>query len=669
MKGNHNFLILILSAIFFAGTIFAITEVYAQQLQYKIASEISIPDSNMAIQTVQDKYNKLAGAAFRDGSVRIIIELDTDFQLEGKLRSEQAKMDQRERIKGIQNSVMQTLPTDGVISHYDFKYTPYTAITVNNAALDRLVSSPLVKSFHEDKIDKPLLDVSVPLIGADLVHASGFDGTGNAVVIIDTGVDKAHLFFDDGLGGNRIVSEACYTLVAQCPGAVTDLTGPGSGVPCSNSECDHGTHVAGIAAGNDLIDPFFSGVGKGADIIPIQVFSEFFTGAECGGPPPCIGAFVSDQIKALERVLELDGLGFDIASVNISIGGSTPFTAPCDSDPRKLIIDDLRLAGIATVIASGNNDFEDALSSPACISSAISVGSTTVDSHGSGLPNDSVSFFSNSAFFLDLLAPGHFIGSSVPGDAFAFFAGTSMAAPHVAGSFAILREANHTASVDDILMALKDTGISILEPEGGITKPRIQLDAALTLLEVQLFCNRPLSDFDNVIMGTAGDDRLSGTPGDDLIDGKGGNDSIKGNDGNDCLIGGDGADRISGGNGNDYLQGDAGADSLNGGPGDDFLTGGTGNDKISGAEDNDEIHGGDGNDQLKGGDGIDMLFGEGDDDILSGGAGNDSLDGGAGDDSILGRSGDDSMFGGTGSDVCDGGLGTDTADLECEIAY
>ena len=705
MKENHNLIfILILSTVFFAGTIFVIAEVHAEQSPSTTAREINIPPSNgteiqqsssttareinippsndTEIQTIQEKYNKLALAALRDGRVRIIVELDIDFQLEGKLRSEQEKMDQRERIKGIQNSVMQTLPTDGLISRYDFKYIPYVAVTVNKDALDQLLSSPLVKSFHEDKIEKPTLGASIPLIGADDVFTSGFDGTGKIVAILDTGVDKTHSFFSDGAGGNRIVSEACYTEdipafgTFGCPdgddvGGADDAeeTGPGTAAPCTASGCFHGTHVAGIAAGNDLADPTFSGVARGADIIAIQVFTTFTKAGDCfPDSAPCIGAFVSDSMKGLERVLELDGLGFDVTSANLSLGGGK-FFAPCDSDPRKSIIDDLRLAGIATVISSGNNDFEDALSAPACISSAISVGSTTVDSHGSGLPDDSVSTFSNSAFFLDLLAPGQVILSSVPGGAFGLVSGTSMAAPHVAGAFALLKQAVPTASVDDILVALKTTGIPVLEPEGGITKPRIQLDDALTLLESQPYCNRSLSDFDTIIIGTAGNDRISGTSGDDLIDGRGGNDHIKGNDGDDCLIGGDGNDRLSGGNGNDHLQGNAGDDSLNGGPGEDVMSGGAGNDRMSGGPDNDEIDGGDGDDHLTGRDGNDLLFGDGDNDILSGGPGNDTIDGGSGDDNLLGRTGDDDMFGGTGSDVCVGGSGTDTADVECEIVF
>ena len=182
------------------------------------------------------------------------------------------------------------------------------------------------------------------------------------------------------------------------------------------------------------------------------------------------------------------------------------------------------------------------------------------------------------------------------------------------------------------------------------------------------FCDRPIGDFDNVIIGTAGDDRLSGTSGDDLIDGKGGNDSLKGNAGNDCLIGGPGSDKLSGGSGNDYLQGDDGADSLAGGSGDDFILGGAGNDRISGGLGNDELHGGAGDDQITGRDGSDSLFGDGDNDILSGGDGNDTLNGGDGNDAVLGRTGNDGLSGGAGSDICIGGSGINTADTTCEIS-
>ncbi|UCG06665.1 MAG: S8 family serine peptidase, partial [Desulfobacterales bacterium] len=187
--------------------------------------------------------------------------------------------------------------------------------------------------------------------------------------------------------------------------------------------CDHGTHVAGVAAGLNAVsrDPTFDGVAKGADIIAIQVFSKF-TGSNCSPlPSPCALSWISDQIQGLERVYALRNT-YKIAAVNMSLGGGR-YTSPCDSQPHKAIIDNLRSSGIATVIASGNNGYTDALSSPACISTAVSVGATEKD--------DDVASFSNSATFLDLLAPGVSIRSSVPNTktSYARFSGTSMAAP------------------------------------------------------------------------------------------------------------------------------------------------------------------------------------------------------------------------------------------------
>jgi hypothetical protein len=73
---------------------------------------------------------------------------------------------------------------------------------------------------------------------------------------------------------------------------------------------------------------------------------------------------------------------FNIAAVNLSLGSSDVFTSPCDSSATKAIIDQLRAADIATVIASGNESSTVGLSAPACISTAISVASTTDGTSG-----------------------------------------------------------------------------------------------------------------------------------------------------------------------------------------------------------------------------------------------------------------------------------------------
>ena len=119
------------------------------------------------------------------------------------------------------------------------------------------------------------------------------------------------------------------------------------------------------------------------------------------------------------------------------------------------------------------------MAAPACISSAISVGAT--DSSDS----DAVSNYSNSATFLSLLAPGSTISSSIPGGGYTDKDGTSMAAPHVAGAWALMKQAYPAATVDEILDSLRSTGPSITDTKQGctsLTKKRINVNEAYTLM-------------------------------------------------------------------------------------------------------------------------------------------------------------------------------------------
>jgi subtilisin len=353
-----------------------------------------------------------------------------------------------------------------------FRTIPFLALEVERDALAVLETSSFVLGVSEDFLDAPFLAQSAPLVEAAQAWAAGFDGTGWMVAILDTGVDNVHPFLS-----GKVVEEACFSLNGSCPDGSTTQIGPGAGIPCTYavSGCRHGTHVAGIAAGQG---ESFSGVAKGAGLIAIQVFSRF-TGPNCAGQieDPCALSFVSDQIAGLEHVYGL-GASLQIASVNMSLGGGR-FTnqESCDAAnvPRKAAIDNLRSFDIATIASSGNEGFIDGFGAPACISTTVSVGSTT--------KNDSIIFFSNSASFLSLLAPGVSIFSSLPNGLFGVQSGTSMAAPHVAGAWAILRQSFPAATVSEVLDALQGTGLPITDPRNGVTVSRIQILQALNSLE------------------------------------------------------------------------------------------------------------------------------------------------------------------------------------------
>ena len=119
--------------------------------------------------------------------------------------------------------------------------------------------------------------------------------------------------------------------------------------------------------------------------------------------------------------------------------------------------------------------YANAVASPGCISTAVTVGSSTDGSGGTTV--DKVSTFSNSASMVDLLAPGQWIYASVATNdtAYANYQGTSMATPHVAGAFALLKSVDNTMSINEMLGILKSTGKNITDTKNGLTKPRIDV--------------------------------------------------------------------------------------------------------------------------------------------------------------------------------------------------
>ena len=363
---------------------------------------------------------------------------------------------------------------------YQYSEFPLVAIEVNRNALQGLMRSPRVVGIMEDIPQPVALDNSLPVIGADQVHALGLDGTGYTVGILDTGIDPNHEFV-----AGRVVSEACYSTPSttasdnESTTCNNGTTGAGSAsiydTGCMNGSttmCDHGMHVAGIAAGDGtgLASPApAAGVAPGADIIAIRVFTRFGNSSDCApSSAPCVLSYPSDQISGLNRIYALRNT-YVIAAVNMSLGGGQNASA-CDSDTRKTPIDNLLAAGIATVISAGNNGYSASVGAPGCISTAVTIGATD--------NSDNIASFSNRGTLLDLFAPGMGIISSVANDGYGSKSGTSMSAPHVTGAWAIMRQAFPSYTPAQILARLQNTGVPITDAN-NVIRSRIDLLAAM----------------------------------------------------------------------------------------------------------------------------------------------------------------------------------------------
>lgn len=431
----------------------------------------------------------LHAKARAQGSVRVLVELAPDATLRA-LQQElapppldattprrvhkplpAARVEVRaEAIARLRERLLTRLAARDVRTARAYRHLPLLALEVTPDGLDSLASHALVQSLREDGVRLPQLSSTLPVIGAAQAWSLGADGAGQNVAVLDTGVDAQHPFL---LG--KVIAEACYSTTFAPHGASALCaprggTGAGAGAPCSGlSACDHGTHVAGIAVGDN---GSFTGVAPQAGVIAVQVFSRFDNPSFCGASNPCLLAYDSDVIGAMDHIFSLRDT-HAIAAANLSLGGGLyASNTECDNSfsGYRQAFNNLRAAGIAPVVAAGNGSGATALAAPGCLSGAIAVGATS--------DADSVQSWSNSASWLSLLAPGVSVYSAIPGGGYANKSGTSMATPHVAGAFAALRSARPQAGMESLLAALIGQGTPVADGRNGFAHPRIRLDAA-----------------------------------------------------------------------------------------------------------------------------------------------------------------------------------------------
>ncbi len=297
--------------------------------------------------------------------------------------------------------------------------SPTEVLSDTLLAVDTAVVTGPVASWGIEKINAPAV-----------WHGLGVDGSDVTVAIMDTGVDWQHPDLTENYRGNQGDT-------VDHSGSWYDAVFPTNTVPIDN--LGHGTHVAGTAVGHNGI-----GVAPGANWIAVNVADPY--------------GFIweSDVHRGFEWLLAPNGnasLAPDV--VNNSWGGSVPNT---------LFVDDiaaLQAANIKVIFSAGNSGpYTGTVGYPAGYPDVLAVGASD--------ERDEVAWFSSRGPSAQtdqpkpwLVAPGRQIWSAQPDGAYALYNGTSMAAPHVAGTVALLLSASPNLTRAEVNEILAETAVPL----------------------------------------------------------------------------------------------------------------------------------------------------------------------------------------------------------------
>jgi serine protease len=290
------------------------------------------------------------------------------------------------------------------------------------------------------------------------------------VAVIDTGILSGHPDIQGSpnlLPGIDLITDSA--VANDGDGRDTDPTDTGDavergecgdflGIPVPDRDLPsswHGSHVAGtVGVGRTDDDTGVAGVAWRVGIVPVRVLGK------CGGS-------TTDIADAIRWAAGLDVPGVaPIASparvVNLSLGGR----GPCDGSPAmQRAIDDAVAAGTTVVVAAGNEAQDASGFTPAGCRNVISVAAG--DREGK-----LVLRYSNFGAAVDLMAPGGDVARDSDGNGqidgvlsfveggYAYYNGTSMAAPHVAGVAALLLARRPGLSPTEIEAELKSHALA-----------------------------------------------------------------------------------------------------------------------------------------------------------------------------------------------------------------
>jgi subtilisin family serine protease len=375
--------------------------------------------------------------------------------------------------RAVQTRISTFIPGARVRWHYSTVLNGMSVV-VPAGDVRRLASVPGVEQVWPNVRYHSLVDDSPQLIRAPELWGPTFATAGNGIkiAILDQGIDPTHPFFSPqgftypaGFPKGQRAFATPKIIVARAfpPRGTTYKPAARAFDPAG----EHGSHVAGIAAGDhdtNADGEIVNGIAPRAYLGNYKVLTVPTPGFGLDGNSTEIAKAVDQAVRD----------GMDV--INLSLG------EPEISQSRDIVVRALNRAaqaGVVPVVAAGN-EFEDfghgSISSPGTAAQAITVAAST----GSGgfQTVDTIASFSSGGptpYTLlmkpDVTAPGVSILSAVPRGQglWAAFSGTSMAAPHVAGGAALLLQRHPSWTPAQVKSALEATAVPV--SSGGVEAP------------------------------------------------------------------------------------------------------------------------------------------------------------------------------------------------------
>jgi subtilisin family serine protease len=314
-----------------------------------------------------------------EGPQRVVIQLITPSVAEQKVKGNAARAAGK-KIAAEQDGLLdRVLATDSgarIIAQTQLVLNA-VFVEVDAAALGDLANDPAVLRITPVGDYELDLSETVPYIGAAAVQASGYDGSGVRVAVLDSGIDYTHAALGgsgdpaDYAANDPAIIEAGTFPTAKVVGGY-DFVGSvwplGPELPDPDPiddgpQAGHGTHVGHIIAG-------VGGVAPGADLYAVKVCSSVSTS--------CSGIAL---IQGMEFAVDPNGDGDPadhVDVINMSLGSS--YGQPFDDD-LAMAVEGASSIGVLTVASAGNSaDKPYIVGTPSAAPSALSVAQTQVPS-------------------------------------------------------------------------------------------------------------------------------------------------------------------------------------------------------------------------------------------------------------------------------------------------